>query len=337
MVQLSICIATLNRAAFIGQTLDSILSQMNDDVELVIVDGASSDETERVVGDRLEGRVNCVYHRLPEKGGVDKDYARAAALARGAYIWFMTDDDLLCTHAIATILEHLRSEPDLLVVNVEVLGPDLQTRLTERKLVIDADCEFPAAEQAGLLALAGDLLSFIGAVVIRRAAWESRAAAPYFGTEFIHVGVIFQRPLERPARVLAAPLIRIRYGNALWTPRAFEIWMFKWPRLIWSFTHLPEAAREAVTAREPWRRLVPILMMKARGCYTLDTYRRNLADLPLSWWTRLRLAMLAAFPDVLLNAALSVVVPVLVPRAKGTLVDLRQSPFDYRKVWLGRS
>ena len=36
---LSICIATYNRARFIGETLDSIIPQVTPAVEIVIVDG----------------------------------------------------------------------------------------------------------------------------------------------------------------------------------------------------------------------------------------------------------------------------------------------------------
>ena len=46
---LSICIATYNRASYIGETLDSIIPQLDDDVELLVVDGASTDNTEDVV------------------------------------------------------------------------------------------------------------------------------------------------------------------------------------------------------------------------------------------------------------------------------------------------
>ena len=47
--KLSICIPTYNRAAYIGETLASIISQSNDDIEIVIVDGASTDNTADVV------------------------------------------------------------------------------------------------------------------------------------------------------------------------------------------------------------------------------------------------------------------------------------------------
>jgi abequosyltransferase len=41
-IKLSICITTLNRAAFIAATLDSILAQVTADCEVVVLDGGST-------------------------------------------------------------------------------------------------------------------------------------------------------------------------------------------------------------------------------------------------------------------------------------------------------
>ena len=41
---LSICISTFNRARYIGETVESIVSQLSDSVELVVLDGASPDD-----------------------------------------------------------------------------------------------------------------------------------------------------------------------------------------------------------------------------------------------------------------------------------------------------
>jgi abequosyltransferase len=46
---LSICIATYNRGGYIGETLDTIIPQLDNDVELLVVDGASTDNTKDVV------------------------------------------------------------------------------------------------------------------------------------------------------------------------------------------------------------------------------------------------------------------------------------------------
>ena len=95
MVRLSVCIATLNRAPLLERMLDSIVSQAGEEVEVVVVDGASTDDTPRVVADvqRRFPRLRCL--RLAEKGGVDRDYDRTVELASGEYCWLLSDDDIL--------------------------------------------------------------------------------------------------------------------------------------------------------------------------------------------------------------------------------------------------
>ena len=73
-IQLSFCITTRNRADFIGEALDSIISQAGDNVEIVVVDGASTDNTTEVVGQYQKKFNNIVYRRLEKNGGgVDRE------------------------------------------------------------------------------------------------------------------------------------------------------------------------------------------------------------------------------------------------------------------------
>ena len=48
-MKLSFCIPTRNRADIICNTLDSIIEQSNDQIEIIVVDGASQDNTENVI------------------------------------------------------------------------------------------------------------------------------------------------------------------------------------------------------------------------------------------------------------------------------------------------
>src|SRR5262249_11099940 len=131
-------------------------------------------------------------------------------------------------------------------------------------------------------------------------------------------------------------LIRIRYGNAHWSARSFDIWMFKWPDLIWSFPHLPPGAKRAVCPREPWKGVGTTLAMKVRGRFTRQEYTQRLAHRAMGWFTRVRLAALAAFPEVPFNALFSVLARIADgPWARVTRLELRQSPYDYRKRWFG--
>jgi len=315
-VRLSICIATYRRAGMIGATLDSILPGLTDDVELLVVDGASPDETEAVVAGRFQGRANCRYLRLAAKGGVDRDYCIAVEQAYGDYVWLMTDDDALKPGAVARVLAALAGEPDLVVVNAEVADADLGRTLLDRKLRLAADRTVAPGQRDELLALTGDLLTFIGSVVVRRETWQARDKESWVGTEFVHVGVIFQAPLGRPARVIAEPLVRIRYGLAQWAGRAFEIWMFNWPKLIWGLAGIGEAAKAAVTPREPWRHTGRLLTMKAQGHYTLAAYRRWLAPLPMPRTHRLGAWLLAVWPRSLFVLQMRLVVPLLPPHER---------------------
>ncbi len=301
MIQLSICIATYNRGNVIAQTLRGIMAQMTDATELLVVDGASPDNTAQVVGPLFAGRAGYRYIRLDEKGGVDQDYAKAIALAGGKYCWLMTDDDVLLPGAVARVLAAIVTGPDLVIGNASVADHELKQTLQERKLAAQEDRVFAPQETDALFAYAGDLLTFIGAVIIRRELWLSRDARKYFSTEFVHVGVIFQSPLGGPTVVLAEPLVRIRYGNALWLARSFEVWMFRWPDLVWSFTHISEQARAAVYPRTPWLEFRRLLDFKARGVFTHACYRRYLRDKPMPPAYRLRVLALAAFPNRLFS------------------------------------
>lgn len=271
-MRLSVCIATRNRAGFIGQTLESIAAQLTDEVELVVVDGASTDHTAQVMADFTARHPRTIYRRESANGGVDQDYDKAVQYASGEYCWLMGDDDIMVPGAIEAVLERLVAEPELVVVNAEVRTKDLAVVLKANQLGLEADADFSATEAEQLFAQTAGYLSFIGAVVIRRATWLSRERKAYFGSLFIHVGVIFQSPALASASVIARPLVRIRYGNALWTARGFEIWIDKWPRLVWSFGHFSEKARAWVNPAHPATSLKVLLHYRAIGAYGLAEY-----------------------------------------------------------------
>ena len=101
---LTICIATYNRADHIAETMESIIPQLSDDVELLVVDGASTDNTEEIVRPYADHDQRIRYVRLAKKGGVDQDYCKSVELARGKYCWLFTYDDLIKPGSVAAVL-----------------------------------------------------------------------------------------------------------------------------------------------------------------------------------------------------------------------------------------
>ena len=330
MVKLSICIATLNRGDTIGETLDSLVSQLTSEVELVVVDGASTDDTPEVVGRYRERCASLRYERLERAGGIDRDYCRAVELARGEFCWLMTDDDVLVPGAVSSVLSRLQGGVDAVLVNAEVRDTELREVLLERLLPATGDRAYSPAERETLFRDTAHLLTFIGSVVVRRSLWQAREKERYLGSEFVHVGVIFQAPLDGDAVLIADPLVRIRYGNALWSDRALRIWMFQWPELVWSFPGISDDAKAAVWKREPWNDIRFLIASKARGQLSREEYRRLLRDVRFRPFRRALALLIAYFPDRLFNRLLRVLAPLLRPTDKMLRFELRASRFGPR-------
>ena len=293
---LSICIATYNRAGYIGGTLSSIVPQLDDDVEVLVVDGASTDNTEEVVRKFSENESRVRYVRLPAKGGVDQDYDKTVELAHGEFCWLFTDDDLLRPGAVTAIKTAVRESHDLVIVNAELRDRKLSVILQRQRIVIRDNKVYAPDNMDSLFMDAAYCLSFIGAVVIRRSLWLSRDRESYFGTEFVHIGVIFQKKLAASALIIAEPYIIIRLGNSHWMPRSFDVWMFKWPKLVWSFTGISSEAKLSVTPREPWRNLRNLVFHRSLGGYNIQSYRKCFPAVRVTFPWRFCAWLIACFP-----------------------------------------
>ena len=276
VIILSICIATFKRGDVIAETLDSIVGQLRDGVELVIVDGASPDNTEDVVAPYAREYPNVRYIREETNSGVDEDYDKAVGYADGRYCWLMPDDDLMRPGAVARILEAIEENHELILVDSEVRILDFSKVLEKSRSGITEDRRYGPGEGERLFTEMGDLLTFIGSVIIRRDVWQRRDRAAYFGSLFIHVGVIFQQPAIESALFIAEPQLTIRFGNANWTSRTFEIWMFMWPGLVHGFPDFSDSAKSAVVNPKPWRSAMLLLKHRAKGRYSLKEYDRFL-------------------------------------------------------------
>jgi len=326
--------ATRNRAKFIGATLESILVQATEEVEIVVLDGASTDNTEEVIRRYQERFPRLRYCRQETNMGIDRDFANAVDLADGEYCWLFCDDDLFKPDAIQIVLETLKNDYALVIVDSEVWNADLSQLLQSKRTKLATNKVYKVNENHLLLGDAGDYLSFIGGVIIKRQLWADREKEKYFGSCFIHMGVIFQQPLPGDALVIAQPLISIRYGNASWLSKTFEIFMFKWPSLIWSFTYLPDSPKLQVCLKEPWRNLKTLLHFRAKGLYTEREYDVWLKPRLASGWARLVSKAISHFPGRTTNL-LAFVYYSIFHRSSGRLLiltDLANSQFCFWKI-----
>lgn len=324
---LSICIATRNRGSYLARALARLKAIEGNDIEVVVVDGASSDDTAQVLRAAAEQDPRLRHETLATNGGLDRDFNRAVENATGRYVWLCSDDDDILPGAINRVRFALADDPSLVVVDAVVMSSDLQDVLTPRRMEVSEDRRVAPGDSDTLMTLTGLHLSFIGGVVIDRALWMTRDRESYFGSYFVHFGVIFQAPLPRHAMVLREPCIAIRYGNESWTARSFEIWMWLWPRLVWSMSTCSGDSKRNVCLQHPWRSARQLLAFRARGALTSTEYARLRQLTPMKWLDHLRICSVLAMPGVLINWALTARLMRAEHPSKQALVDLRNSRF----------
>lgn len=110
MKLLSICIPTYNRKDCLIQCLDSIVHQaIFSDIEVVISDNASSDGTDKIIGQYTTKYPNIVYSRNEENIGFDRNMLKVVSLASGKYCLFIGDDDAFFDESLENIVDILRT------------------------------------------------------------------------------------------------------------------------------------------------------------------------------------------------------------------------------------
>ncbi len=339
--KLSICIPTLNRGNYIGITLESITCQMEETIEIVIVDGGSTDNTQQVVNSYQCSFQNIRYIRneasgkQPSNEGFDRDCNSAVELADGEYCWLMTDDDILMPGAIRKILSETEKGYQLIVASIEVRDKTLTELLLPRRPDILHDRIYKPHEWNHFAVKIVFHLTFVGAVIINRKLWLSRSREKYFGSGFIHIGVIFCEPIKQDILIIADPQVSLRYGNGQWMNRAFQIWMLDWPNLIWSLPELSDKSKKNICSLEPWKEIRNLLYFRALGLYTLVEFHKLWSNDTLSL-ARIVAYMISILPKSWANFLVIIYQSLFKKSPLVALQDLRynQNCSTIARLWL---
>lgn len=106
---ITILTAALNNGATIGKTLVSVKNQTFQDIEHVVIDGGSQDETLDILRE-FNGTYNLTWISKPDHGIADA-LNRGLSLARGRYILVIhADDHLLFSNTLKNVYPSLKKE-----------------------------------------------------------------------------------------------------------------------------------------------------------------------------------------------------------------------------------
>ena len=276
MIQLSICIATHNRANFLNSTLSTLINQITNECEIIIYDSASTDNTSEVVVKYSSLNSNIKYFFSEYKLGIDKDYNNCIIKSSGKFCWLFSDDDLVEDGCINYLLSKIKTNLySIILLNSSIHNIDFSRKVANQYLKLTNDIEFHGTKNGNeeFFIKSADYLSFIGCVVIEREEWIKRNKERYFGSEFIHVGVIFQQLFVKKQLIISFPYIKIRLGNSQWYGRAFKIWIYNWPNLIWSFYQFSDESKSKIIPKYQTDQFFKLLYFRALGVYTFDDFK----------------------------------------------------------------
>lgn len=104
---ISTVVPTYNRAEMIGNTIRSILNQTYKNIEIIVIDDGSTDNTEGIVKACRENPIMPIYYYKKENGGCASARNVGIRLAKGDFIAFLDSDDQWIPTAIETMLSSI--------------------------------------------------------------------------------------------------------------------------------------------------------------------------------------------------------------------------------------
>ena len=137
----SIVTPNLNGGRFLAAALDSILAQEGPPLELIVVDGGSTDSSTEIL-ERFRDRIDVLIVE-PDQGQADA-IMKGIAVARGELFNWINSDDLLLPGALAVVVDGIRNADGFAgaVQEVDESGAPVRVVL-QRRLTAEAILRHP--------------------------------------------------------------------------------------------------------------------------------------------------------------------------------------------------
>lgn len=106
-ILLSIILPVFGVENYIRECLNSILPQLNDKTQLIIVDDCGLDASIKICEDMTKGRMNVIIKNRKKNGGLSAARNTGLEEATGKYVWFIDSDDYITNDAIEDLFHYM--------------------------------------------------------------------------------------------------------------------------------------------------------------------------------------------------------------------------------------
>lgn len=216
MPRLSIAIPTYNRAGLIGDCITSVLDQLREDMELLVVDNASTDDTGQVVKSFAGSSGKIRYIRNEANIGPDGNFLKCLREATGDFVWLLSDDDVALPGAVDEVVRAISEAPRTGMLFLNYCGgfERLEEIPTKSAPVLPVE-DLGGTDSGQVLERVGVNASFLSILVFNRAAF-SKIENPerYQGTNLLQAHLAMIVALRWKARIVGKVCVAARGGNS---------------------------------------------------------------------------------------------------------------------------
>ena len=215
----SVLVPTYNGALHIGPAIDSVLSQGDVSLELVVVDDHSTDGTADIVDAWRDPRVRVV--RNPSRLGPEGNWNRALELATGKYVKLLPQDDLLHPGSLAAQVAVLEADTDETLALVfgcrDIIGPTGRTLARRGFTAADSGRIAAATLLRQCVRRGTNVIGEPGAVLFRRSL--AQRVGPFDGRQgfVIDLDYWFRLLAHGDAWYIAEPVSSFRVSGGSWS------------------------------------------------------------------------------------------------------------------------
>src|SRR5215469_10321355 len=103
-----------NGARYIRQALDAIVSQTYEQLEIIICDNASDDDTINICKEFVLKDKRCKLYQNQQNIGPVANFNKTLSLASGKYFMWAAHDDIILPDYVRSCVSRLESEADLI-------------------------------------------------------------------------------------------------------------------------------------------------------------------------------------------------------------------------------
>lgn len=209
---LTIAIPTYNREQLLKRTMESVLKQIDNRVELLVSDNASTDGTAALVKSYMVTYPQISYYCNEKNLGADGNFLKCIKKAVGEYVLLLGSDDILIDGAINRICDYLDNHQDTSLLF-------LNHTFFKEKYVDIAHCyskflqiteDVTTTDKKVFMQYVQQQLTFMSVSIVRRLnVMGVKNPEQFFETSFIHSCLCLASTKEQDAvlGILALPCI----------------------------------------------------------------------------------------------------------------------------------